>query len=566
MAADIDKIKTNTNSLCIELGKLGLIEENIQGYILSMDDANDRKEFIMDILTNTSDPRAKDFMHRLNDCSGQESSNQNNFYQKKRFGAEHTEKNKKESKQSSTVPNINVLCSQAPAKNVFHGESTPNIYNVVTPNQALSKSEEIGIGAKKKTKYVALYSKEGQAKSVIQLPGRHICECQAAKHKLINNCIQCGRVVCEQEGAGPCVFCGALVCTPEDQTVIDRGSRKGEKLRQHLMKGGGPTVNGLESLSKIHDASRNTKEGFEKALQHRDKLLEFDKNSVRRTQVIDDECDYYATDENQWLSPEDKEKLRRREEELRLARHGSRRDRKITFDFAGRKILDAEDDSAAKMYDIKDSVIQQVYFGKGGNKNTPQEFSNSALGQVGLQVKKSLSCQSYFSNIQPNAGSVTKIISNRIQDRELKEMSDDGLCLSMHQPWATLLVMSIKRHEGRTWYTAHRGRLWIASTAKNPSTDEIEAVEAIHRQIHNDFTIDFPKQYPTGSLLGCVNLEDCLSQDEYREQFPEGESASPFVFICSNPQQLIVKFPIKGKHKIYKLDQHIHQAAKKGLR
>ena len=41
--------------------------------------------------------------------------------------------------------------------------------------------------------------------------GRTQCECQALKHKLINNCTNCGRVVCEQEGAGPCLFCGKLV-------------------------------------------------------------------------------------------------------------------------------------------------------------------------------------------------------------------------------------------------------------------------------------------------------------------------------------------------------------------
>ena len=32
----------------------------------------------------------------------------------------------------------------------------------------------------------------------------------------------------------------------------------------------------------------------------------------------------------------------------------------------------------------------------------------------------------------------------RIQDRELQEMSDAGMCLSMHQPWAHLLVKGIK--------------------------------------------------------------------------------------------------------------------------
>lgn len=34
--------------------------------------------------------------------------------------------------------------------------------------------------------------------------------------------------------------------------------------------------------------------------------------------------------------------------------------------------------------------------------------------------------------------------SNRIQDKEYKEMVDEGVCLSMHQPYASLLVAGIK--------------------------------------------------------------------------------------------------------------------------
>jgi hypothetical protein len=33
---------------------------------------------------------------------------------------------------------------------------------------------------------------------------------------------------------------------------------------------------------------------------------------------------------------------------------------------------------------------------------------------------------------------------------------DSGMCLSMHQPWASLLVAGIKTVEGREWPTAHR--------------------------------------------------------------------------------------------------------------
>lgn len=77
-----------------------------------------------------------------------------------------------------------------------------------------SQAQESGGNSltKKKSKFVNLYNKEGQDRLSVILPGRHGCECLAQKHKLINNCISCGRIVCEQEGSGPCLFCGSLVC------------------------------------------------------------------------------------------------------------------------------------------------------------------------------------------------------------------------------------------------------------------------------------------------------------------------------------------------------------------
>ena len=32
----------------------------------------------------------------------------------------------------------------------------------------------------------------------------------------------------------------------------------------------------------------------------------------------------------------------------------------------------------------------------------------------------------------------------RLQDKELQEVVDNGMCLSMHQPWASLLTHGIK--------------------------------------------------------------------------------------------------------------------------
>ncbi|KAH7816764.1 putative ASC1, nuclear receptor coactivator [Monocercomonoides exilis] len=48
------------------------------------------------------------------------------------------------------------------------------------------------------------------------LPERTICECQARRHPLVNNCLNCGRVVCAQEGPGPCLFCHHNVTPTSD--------------------------------------------------------------------------------------------------------------------------------------------------------------------------------------------------------------------------------------------------------------------------------------------------------------------------------------------------------------
>lgn len=76
-------------------------------------------------------------------------------------------------------------------------------------------------------------------------------------------------------------------------------------------------------------------------------------------------------------------------------------------------------------------------------------------------------------------------VYNRVQDKELLEVSDMKKCISMHQPYASLLVAGIKRHEGRSWYSSHRGRLWIAATAKPVDPNEIKVIENFYKRYYN---------------------------------------------------------------------------------
>lgn len=188
---------------------------------------------------------------------------------------------------------------------------------------------------KKKTKYVSLYDQEGRA-NVVLLKGRHLCDCQASKHKLVNNCLHCGRIVCEQEGSGPCLFCGSLVCTDEEQKMIDSSSKKGDNLKRTLM-------------------DQNRPKGWEEAVATRNRLLEYDRNSEKRTTVIDDESDYFRAN-SVWLSDAERKKMEKLEAELREKKHASRLSRKVTIDFAGRQVV--EEPQLA--IELEDDILKQI--------------------------------------------------------------------------------------------------------------------------------------------------------------------------------------------------------------
>lgn len=445
-------------------------------------------------------------------------------------------------------------------------QSTKENFELEQKPESISKSSKELL--KKKPKFVSLYSKEGKARTVVKIPGRHVCECQGMKHELINNCLECGRIVCAQEGAGVCLFCGNLVSTKEQQKILSEGTKKSEKLRQTLMKDSDKVLQQINN--QILQISQNLRTNIEseevsKAIEYKNRLLDYDKTSVKRTHVIDDDADYFSSD-SKWLSKSERETLERREEEMRQVRFQSRREMKVTFDFAGRRILDEDEKnglSVNSMYEDQKFAAQeearQIALACLADDNSV----NPAIKIKAPQFIKPTNSKSMHSSLlKVDQGKRTTI---RLQDKEIQEMYDEGFCLSMHQPWASLLIAGIKIHEGRTWYTPHRGKLWIASTAQIPDQEEIHLIEMSYRKMYKDKNLQFPSHYPSGCLLGCVEIVDCLEKGEYITKFPDGESGCPFVFICENPLELFIKFPIKGNHKIYKLETHILQAARKGL-
>ncbi|KAK1345475.1 hypothetical protein QTO34_007932 [Cnephaeus nilssonii] len=234
-------------------------------------------------------------------------------------------------------------------------------------------------------------------------------------------------------------------------------------------------MSGMENSGKVDISTKDLlshqefrfKSGLKKVIKHKDKLLEFDRTSIQRTQVIDDESDYFASDSNQWLSKIEQETLQKQEEELREFRHASSLSKKITIDFSGRKIMEDEN-PLAEYYSKLHETIQAIASGTLNQSLT--KLHRSSEESLGILVNPNL----YQSPPQwidqrdaatqkkafHSAGSEPEFNSYwhqlRIQDTEFQEGFDGGWCLSMHQPCASLLVRGIKRVKERSWYTPHR--------------------------------------------------------------------------------------------------------------
>ncbi|XP_048329915.2 uncharacterized protein LOC107419254 isoform X2 [Ziziphus jujuba] len=201
-------------------------------------------------------------------------------------------------------------------------ETKRNVASTSSNNRVLTESSESkstnkgNQGNSKKKKAGRVVSLAEAAKGSIVFQQGKPCSCQARRHNLVSNCLSCGKIVCEQEGEGPCNFCGALV------------------LRE------GSTYAGLE-LDEILPPSSDAEAAAE---AYAKRLVEYDRDSAARTTVIDDQSDYYEIEGNSWLSMEEKELLRKKQEEIEEAERAKRNKVIVTFDLVGRKVLVNEDD------------------------------------------------------------------------------------------------------------------------------------------------------------------------------------------------------------------------------
>ncbi|KAF9341492.1 hypothetical protein BGZ91_007544 [Linnemannia elongata] len=211
---------------------------------------------------------------------------------------------------------------------------------------------------------------------------RKPCYCLATKHKLnvfAPNCLNCGKIICALEGPGPCTYCGQQVVSIDQQQAmileLKREKAALAKLQQQATAkrrvkatavstagyasklGGGMSsatgaAGGWVGLDGSDAAPAMTEEEeLEEAKKaslaqaHKEKLLEFDRTSAKRSHVIDQATDFVLPGDrpNLWLTEEERQvqadKARQNLEKVTSAASGYQRAKVMTIDVVNRRVV-----------------------------------------------------------------------------------------------------------------------------------------------------------------------------------------------------------------------------------
>jgi DNA-directed RNA polymerase subunit RPC12/RpoP len=378
---------------------------------------------------------------------------------------------------------------------------------------------------------------------------KKICYCMAREHELVGNCLACGKIVCAIEGRGPCMFCG----------------------HQVLVKGQMP--------SSLPDKS-----SLIQAIKHKDKLIDYDRNTEERLAVIDDQNDWFDISNNTWLSHEDREKAanmlseqeKRVEEAKRLISLSvNLSNASVSVDVGSKRLLEEthkeNKEQAQKFFTSASKAISASRDLTDSNKKLLDQIIEN-LPKCSL-ARPRANCFSVVQNEDPFAQlKEAEVRPVRFDPLVFAESEDKRMCMTMHQPWASLVILGFKRFEGREWQTDFRGPLWIHAGGKKVTAEEIEVVENKYRELFRRTgrkAPEFPSVYPTGVLIGRVELTDVVSNEKYLEMVEEEqreESTSKFLFVVKNPSKLLIPIRMDGSKKLYPIEFSTWEGAKNGLR
>lgn len=133
-------------------------------------------------------------------------------------------------------------------------------------------------------------------------------------------------------------------------------------------------------------------------------------------------------------------------------------------------------------------------------------------------------------------------------------------CLSLTQPWATLVILGEKAFETRSWQTAYKGPLAIHASKGFPKEAKELCKESPFREVLHKHGL-LAHMLPLGAVLGIVELKGCCRVETVEEKISDQEwdfgnyDAGRFAWHLANPAAFDVPIPEKGALQLWEWNQ-----------
>ena len=134
-------------------------------------------------------------------------------------------------------------------------------------------------------------------------------------------------------------------------------------------------------------------------------------------------------------------------------------------------------------------------------------------------------------------------------------------CISVYQPWATLILNGLKRYETRAWATSYRGPLAIHASKKwGAGQSSLCWLEPFRTALQQQGP---SRMLPRGVLLGTVELLDCIPTTQLLdEQYPPLSARERafgdfrpgrVAWLLVNPKPFARPIPLDGQLGIFEI-------------
>jgi activating signal cointegrator 1 len=133
--------------------------------------------------------------------------------------------------------------------------------------------------------------------------------------------------------------------------------------------------------------------------------------------------------------------------------------------------------------------------------------------------------------------------------------------ISLHQPWATLITVGLKKHETRSWATSYNGPLLICAAKKTSREQKLyhqyflNKYQQILTETDNYVGWD---DLPKGCAIALVELSDCITMTQaFIKEQPQTEldtgdwRVGRFAWKLHNIRRIVPPMPITGKQGLF---------------